>query len=522
MKSVVLKYYPLLPLVLLCVYFVFKATAFPVHDFANYYFGGKFLADGHFNSDIYFPYKFNKAIFDLGHSGIFASYAPNTPFLAVLFSGFSIFPLATAKLIFNCISIVLFVFSIHRLFSHYKIDFKYALLIPILFLVPIKNNLLFGQVYFLLFFLLAEGWLAYEKEQWKLMSLFWSLAILLKVFPVLLVALLVFKKEWKPLSYLMIFCLSFLGISVLFNGFDLWIFYLKEVLSKASKGEIATAFVSNYQSVFMFLKELLVFDTVENPKAFFNYPILFSAVLMAFKIGVLAIGYFVSRKTSNALFVFAYWILAMLILSPYGSTYSFILLLFPFLTLLKIDLSLAKKALLFGTLFLINNVPLSFFIDNTYPFSYLRLFASLAFFVGMIALTYKSIRWKTVFLASLIPMVLMLVFQKKEVVESKALFKEKLILAYDYEIVKNNENNENYIKCSFWDGEEKAILWNPNIKSFQPLELKNNQIFYKNQQLTFDKSHKRKPMLIDHQYILYLSDYDRGIGFFTLRKKQLH
>lgn len=140
----------------------------------------------------------------------------------------------------------------------------------------------------------------------------------------------------------------------------------------------------------------------------------------------------------------------------------------------------------------------------------------------MIALTYKSIRWKTVFLASLIPMVLMLVFQKKEVVESKALFKEKLILAYDYEIVKNNENNENYIKCSFWDGEEKAILWNPNIKTFHPLELKNNQIFYKNQQLTFDKSHKRKPMLIDHQYILYLSDYDRGIGFFTLRKKQLH
>ena len=115
MKSVVSKYYPWLPLLLLCGYYGYKAIDFPIHDFANYYFGGKFLVEGHFNSDIYFPYEFNKAIFHLGHSGIFASYAPNTPFLAVFFALFSIFSLAVAKLIFNGISVVLLVFSLYRL-----------------------------------------------------------------------------------------------------------------------------------------------------------------------------------------------------------------------------------------------------------------------------------------------------------------------------------------------------------------------------------------------------------------------
>ena len=139
MKKTLLKYYAFLPLLLLCGFYMFKAIAFPIHDFANYYFGGQFLAEGHFNATIYFPYEFNKAIFDLGTQNVFANYAPNTPFLAVLFAPFSLLAVAKAKLLFNGLSVVLFVVSIYRLFSHYEINSKYALLIPVLFLVPIKN-----------------------------------------------------------------------------------------------------------------------------------------------------------------------------------------------------------------------------------------------------------------------------------------------------------------------------------------------------------------------------------------------
>ena len=516
MKSTILKYYPFLPLLLLCSFYVYKAIDFPVHDFANYYFGGTFLAEGHFNFDIYFPYEFNKAISDLGHKNIFVSYAPNTPFTAVCFLAFTIFSLATAKVVFNSISIVLFVFSLCRLFNYYKIDFRYALLLPILFLVPIKNNLLFGQVYFLLFFLLSEGWLAYEKGQWKSMSIFWSLAILLKVFPILLVALLLFRKQWKPAFYWAIGGLLVFGGSLFFTGIDIWVFYFKEVLPKASNGEIATAFVPNYQSVFMFLKELLVYDVTENPDAFFNYPIVFAALMATFKIGILVIGYCVSQKVSNAVLVFAYWILAMIILSPYGSTYTFILLLFPLVALLKSEISNVKKIIFCVLFFLICNVPLSIFISKNFPFSYLRLFLFLLLFAFFLYQFGQRIRYQIVVISFLVPMIFILIFKKDGVVKSTILQADLPILIYDYHI------NNNLLTYFYWNekGENKTTISLKN-KSLKSLQTINNQVFYQNRALTFDNSHKLNPILINDKTVIYLSDFGRGIGFYTLRTLNL-
>ena len=521
MKKAVLKYYPFLPLVLLCGFYGWKAIGFPIHDFSNYYFGGKFLAEGNFNPDVYFPYQFNKAISNLVNENIFANYAPNTPFLAFFFIPFSLLSVATAKLIFNCFSIVLLLFSIYRLFSFYRINPKFALLIPILFLIPIKNNLLFGQVYFLLFFLIAEGWMAYEKEERKAMAFFWSLAILLKVFPVLLILFLLFKKQGKGLFFVLVFCFLLIGISVFITGTGVWGFYLKEVLPKASNGEIAGAFVPNYQSVFMFLKELLVFDATDNPKAVYNYPVLFSALMLAFKIGILMLGYFVSKRRFDVSFVFSFWILTMILLSPYGSTYTFVLLIFPFLALFKSDIPNVKKIIFCVVLFLISNIPLSLFIENQFPFSYLRLFLLLLLFVLFLMELRQKINWKMIAIFALVPMLCVLIFKKEEVVKSTILLEDLPILIYDYKIGKSPENIYEHLTGYYWDGQEKVILWKKDIQTAQPLDLKNNQVFY-NKQLTFDKSNKLKPMLIDNKYILYLSDYDRGIGFYTIRKIQLN
>lgn len=511
MKTVLAKYYPWIPLLVLGVFYTCRAVDFPVHDFANYYFGGQFLAESHFNSSIYFPYEFNQTILASGYSGIFASYAPNTPFLAVFFTPLSLVPIGMAKIFFNVFSLLLFVFSLHRLFTFYKLNPLFALLVPVLFLVPIKNSLLFGQVYFLLFFLLAEGWLAFEKQHWKTMGLFWGLAILLKVFPVVLIAFLLFRKQWKALFYLAISGVLLLGISILFTGMDVWLFYLKEVLPKASNGEIATAFVDNYQSVLMFLKRIFVYDTIENPHATFDADSWFTAIVFAFKIGILALGYFISRKTQKALSTFSYWILAMVLLSPYGSTYTFILLLFPFLALLKSGISNAKKVVFSILLFVINNLPLSFFIENHFPFSYWRLFALIAFAVLFIVFLFqKSALLPALVLGCVVFFIGTFFNTAKPQYGNLLLDAQSPILIYDYEI-KNNE-----LIYSYWNekGENKASI--PFQSSIiEKLDSKENQFF------ASDKSKPLKPLLIDNKILLYLSDYGRGIGFYTIRKINL-
>ncbi len=514
MKQLVKTYYPFLPLILLCAFYACRAMAFPIHDFSNYYFAGKLLATGNFDSEMYFPYQFNKAISDLGYHGIFASYAPNSPFLALLFVPFSLTSVMMAKLVFNLISIGLFVFSLCRIFSLYRLNPKMALLIPLLFFVPIKNSLLFGQVYFLLFFLLAEGWIAYEKERWKPMAAFWALAILLKVFPVFLVLLLLFKKRGKALLYLGLSCLSFGGVSLIFTGTDIWIFYLREVLPKASNGEIATAFVDNYQSVLMFLKRCFVYDSFENPSPFAQASSFFTVTVFAFKMGVLSLCFFISRKERDGFYTFSFWTMAMLLLSPYGSTYTFMLAVFPFLALVKSELSNVKKAVLFGMLFLICNLSLSLFLENQFPYSYLRLFLLLAFTLGFVLFEYQKATLIKAFVVSGIIFFIGTFFEQQPPHKSEAVAIEgSPTLMYDYEI--------NGKKLTYWywneKGAEKASMLMDNYR-LKSLEIKNNQVFQNDRQLTFDKSHKIKPVVINDTTLIYLSDYGRGIGFYTLRK----
>lgn len=518
MKGFLEKYYGLFPLILLCIFYIYKAIDFPIHDFSNYYFGGKFLAYSKFNSNIYFPYEFNKAISNLGHPGLFVSYAPNTPFLALVFCPISFLSLAIAKLIFNSISVFLFIYSLNRLILFYKINPNHVLLVPILFFVPLKNELLFGQVYLLLFFLLSEFWLACEKNQLKKMTFFLSLAIFLKVFPILFIFVFFFKKQFKPLIYIMFSCLLLFLISILFTGLEIWIFYFKNVLTKASNGEIAGTYVDNYQSVFMFLKRLMIFDAIENPDAFCNSSLLFFALTSTLKIGLIITGYFVCKRVSNSLFIFSYWILITILISPYGSTYTFILLLFPFFVLAKIDISNIKKGIFIFLLLLINNLPLAYFIENKFPFSYLRLFTLLLFFILFLSLIYKKINWKTTTLSTVFCCLIIALFKTSEIVNSTSLLhKNSPILVYDYKISKNK------LSYFYWDEKgEKTKSIPLEIQTAINVKLINNQVFYNKKQFTFDKSNKLKPILINNKTLLYLSDYDRGIGFYALRKIKIN
>lgn len=512
------KYYALIPLVAVCLFFCWRAAGFPLHDFTNYYFGGKLLASGNFSAGIYFPYWFNRQIAGLGHPGLFASYAPNTPFLALVFYPFSMLVPASAKLAFNAISILLFSGSLYRLQRFYKTGVVFGLLIPVVFLVPIKNQLLFGQVYFLLFFLLAESLLAYEKKRWGKTAVFLGLAIFLKVFPVLILLLFLFRKQYRPLFYTVGACMLLLAFSVIFTGWDVWVFYLENVLPKAADGAIATAYVPNYQSVFMFLKTLLVFDATQNPDGLFEATWAFSALILALKACVLSVGYFLTGKSANALFAFSYWILASLLVSPYGSTYSCLLLLPVYFYLAQADIRPPQKVLLTVLLFLANNLPLAYFLDNPFPFSYLRLFLLLLSCGAFVLISGQSVRWKWVMiLTAAAAFGSFLSAKSPDRKPAYLLDGSSPVLVYDYNV------DANGLTYFYWDEKGSRLKTIPfKFRSAAPLDIRDNQVSYNGKTLTSGKGNKRKPMLIDRKTLIYLSDEDRGIGFYTLRKITIH
>ena len=237
---------------------------------------------------------------------------------------------------------------------------------------------------------------------------------------------------------------------------------------------------------------------------------------MGFKIMLVVIGYFISKAYKNQLITLSFWILSSILISPYGSTYTFVLLVFPFFAVLKSEISMVKKVVFCGLLFLVNNFPLSLFMQESFPVSYLRLLFLLLFFgLFLLELQQKS-NWKMVAVFTFVPMVLVLIFKKNEPVNSTALLEKSPILIYDYEI-KNNQ-----LTYFYWNkkGENRTSILLKSSSSTE-LDIKENQIVSKNSILTFDNSHKYKPMLLDGKTVIYLSDFGRGIGFYTLRKIEL-
>lgn len=491
----------LIPLVAVCVYCIIKAVGFQIHDFANYYFGAELLMTKSLGADIYFPHIFNLEIAALGYQNIFVSYAPNTPFLATLFYPLTFFSVAMAKIIFNSISLVLFLFSLRRLVKAYPVNPLYLLVLPLVFFIPLRNNFMFGQVYLLLFFLLSEGFLAYKKEAYLKMSLFWSVAILFKVFPILLFGMLLFRKKYKAFTYLSLACLVLFGCSLLISGHEVWEFYFTSVLPKSGKGEIASEFVQNYQSMFMFLK--------------YSFPsniVVFSMLLFVFKISLIALSFIWTKQLKSNLKIFSFWMLFIILWSPYGSTYSLLLLLFPFIFYSK---KVNKKSfLLIVFLFVINTIPIHYFSGFSIPFSFPRLWVLLLLIVFVISTSEIQFHWKKSLLIIVpITIIYFFGFLPKENTTTLKTVSKKHILTYDYKI---ENGNLSYI---YWDdkGEhsETTAIKVKTVDSIN-ISLQNNQLFYKNKQLTFTKSNKLKPAVLNDSILVYLSDFKKGIGFYSI------
>jgi hypothetical protein len=104
---------------------------------------------------------------------------------------------------------------------------------------------------------------------------------------------------------------------------------------------------------------------------------------------------------------------------------------------------------------------------------------------------------------------------ENEVDDSYLLFKQdRRSLIYNYGI-KNN-----HIFYQYWheNGENTCeTKMNASMLSVNNIELKENQIFYKGKKITHGTDNKIKPALLDDKAIIYLSDKDKGIGFYSVR-----
>ena len=410
-----------------------------------------------------------------------------------------------------------------RSVKYFSIPPCILLLIPVLFFSPLQNNIYFGQSYLLLCSLLLEGYIAFDKRQTEKCAVLWGIAILFKVFPVVIVAFLVIKKQYKQLAYLFAVCACLGIISLLVNGFACWEYYFKDLFPRLNNGELNDSFTWAFQSAQMLFKDIFVYDELLNPKPVFNIPFLYEFVTALYKAFIISACIVLTvRNSSNSFLSFTCWVLASILISPNGSVYSLILLVIPLLTINSSAPFSKKNMIMISVLLLTCNIPVYYFHDLSIFLKFPRLYLLIALFMMMIysgSITFNRKMLTGCIIFFLLPLCFKIISPEKQDNSSYVLSKEKYLLMYDYEI------KDGKLFCRYWSnfGSHEEQVNIPGMVKQQTSELtaEHNQVYYKREQITHTPDHKLKPMLINGDTLIYLSDKNRGVGMYTLRKLKL-
>jgi hypothetical protein len=506
------QYYPVIFLAVLLGYFIFKATGAPFSDYAGYYFGSRALLQGNYET-VYDNWSLNAWIAQQGYSGIFVVYTPFPPFTSMVLAPFLLLPVTVSKIVFNIFSAALFVWVLARASKYFSLPAWMLWLLPVIFFIPLRNNIFFGQAYLLLFALLLEGYMAYKKGKPVVAALLWGVAIVFKLFPLVILFFLLVKKQYKQVAYCMAACVLLGLVSVMVNGFASWQYYVFTIFPRANNGELNDSYTYLFQSTFMLLKNLFVYDAVKNPQVFINSTPVFVLAMVLYKALLLAccVGITLHKKATGFM-SFACWITASMLLSPNGSSYSLILLLMPLLALAN-----GKRVYLFtgmALLLLICSIPVTALAAKPLLLQFPRLYAMLLLF-GLLIIV-AGMRFPAKLFFAFFALLLLADVSKlmARPDNSHYLLPEELPLVGAYSI-KNNKLVYNY-----WDdagSHEASTGYIVHEYSTNDVRIQNNQVYYKDKQLTSTPDRKKQAMLVNGKNIIYLSDKHRGFAFYTLR-----
>lgn len=510
----------LLPTLLVCVFYLNKSRSHSLHDFGNSYFSAKLVHDGIAPEEVLFDiYAFNNYVWEQGYPNEILDFYVNSPFTLAAFYPLAFIPDAqTAKLIFNLISILCFLIGLYMLARDHLKELWLLLLVPVLFLIPIRNQVLFGQSYFIIFFCVVLAFTYFRKGRHVIGSGMISIAVLLKFFPFFYGAPLLQLPYRKIILYGLLFGIVLSGIAIYITGYSFWEVYFFDVLPHTFSSKTANGFQTNSQSIEVFLKTILIRDSYYNPTAFFNSEQIFTLVNWLVKASIIGIVIDLTIRKRDSLFTsLSLWVVALFLLQSRTATYAQILWLIPLVVIFKQNLSDRFNIVFLALIFCISNVPYHWLTGLPKVLHFGRLLLVLVFSILFFRSLGGRFNWKFFVLGLLLFLPLHITGILKKTVDTSVyvLDTRTHFMIYDFQKTAGNLSYSVIGK----NGSETLSTQIP-LEYFDEelVEIKDNQVYFKGQQVTANTSLKKKPVLVNDCEIYYLSDYRSRRGAFTIKK----
>lgn len=503
---------------LCCIY---MSNSYLIHDFGNYYFGAKYLLTAGWSNAIYDARLFNFWVYEHHPVNLYVCYAPNPPSLALLYIPFVLFPPVIAKLLFNILSLIIATYALLIAQKYFKLPIWSVGLLPIVFLYPLFNNFLFGQPYLIIISLLLLGFIDAEKGNYIRASIYITITILLKVSPVLILIYFLQRQYFKIIQWVILFIITFIVLGLPMISLDDWMYYLTDIsLPTSNEGLLFTGFSIEGRSFVMLLKNLFIVDSLNNSNPWIMNLLLFNLCFYIFKCSVFYVALYITRKnTQYYLLSLGVWLIVSLLFSPSFSSYALILLLPIYFSAINYTELTSYRWIMLVVLGLICNYYVLPVLHLSFIFYFVQcsLLLLLLFGIGLL------LHHKTSFI--LLEKGLLILFL---LVNLSAFFRstcadksEYLLKKEEHLLITNLYVLDNQLYYEYWAIEEikkhNTFIQIDTANTHQ-ISVIDNQIFWQDKQLTSCADHKIQPTFLNDSTIIYLSDKNRGKGFYTLRQ----
>ncbi|HEX5283619.1 MAG TPA: glycosyltransferase 87 family protein [Bryocella sp.] len=300
-------------------------------DFPNYYLAARLAREGVDTARMYewtwIQRQKDYASLDIRVVGLL----PITPFSTLILWPLTFFGALAAKhiwILFNLFLLIPIAGIVHSL-TRLKLR-RIALALFLSF--PLYRNLLYGQFYIFLLFLILAACISYVRGWKALSAALIAIAGVCKVFPLLLFIVFIRRREWKALASGIVTACIAVACSIAGFGVTLHRVWLVEILPWVMHGEGLGTYTAN-ASFAGILHCLFLVEPQWNPRPWHSWPLGYAILLPLLSTLVFAPAVLLIRRgVENPQQILLEWcsvVTASLAVSSIPASYNFVLLIFP-------------------------------------------------------------------------------------------------------------------------------------------------------------------------------------------------
>lgn len=247
---------------------------------------------------------------------------------------FVFFDYENAQLVWNLISLGLFIITLWRIFRELNIKITIWMLPPfIVFLLicnPLRQHLNQGQLTLVILFLLVEAWIADRSgHNWVAGSLI-GVAASIKLFPGFMLLYFILRRKWQSLLAGILCCLLLAGLTAGILGPGVYKTYIKDVLPEIDRfrSHWLNASITGFWSKLFDadpserLVPIIQSPIIEKITSGLSYFVVFNCLFWVKK------GHKIKEDYDN---LYSLFMVAMLLVAPITWDNNFLLLLLPFI-----------------------------------------------------------------------------------------------------------------------------------------------------------------------------------------------